>query len=93
LRELIERPLGNLKLCAVMIDGIAFDGETFVVALGIGQDGRKTVLGLPTSSEAHNRAPTLRAHATNSRTGECIGCAYFPRGAGLRSPAPLLDGH
>jgi transposase-like protein len=46
LRELIERPLGNLKLCAVMIDGIAFDGETFVVALGIGQDGRKTVLGL-----------------------------------------------
>jgi hypothetical protein len=44
----IERPLGNLKLCAVMIDGIAFDGETFVVALGIGQDGRKTVLGLPT---------------------------------------------
>jgi putative transposase len=46
LRELIERPLGDLKLCAVMIDGIAFDGETFVVALGIGQDGRKTVLGL-----------------------------------------------
>ena len=46
LRELIERPLENLKLCAVMIDGIAFDGETFVVALGIGQDGHKTVLGL-----------------------------------------------
>jgi len=46
LRELIERPLGNLKLCAVMIDGIAFDGEIFVVALGIGQDGHKTVLGL-----------------------------------------------
>ena len=46
LRELMERPLGDLKLCAVMIDGIAFDGETFVVALGIGQDGHKTVLGL-----------------------------------------------
>ena len=46
LRELIERPLGNLKLCAVMIDGIAFDGEIFVVALGIGQDGHKTVLRL-----------------------------------------------
>lgn len=44
--QFIERPLGNLKLCAVMIDGIAFDGEIFVVALGIGQDGRKTVLGL-----------------------------------------------
>ena len=29
-----------------MMDGIAFDGETFIVALGIGQDGRKTVLRL-----------------------------------------------
>jgi hypothetical protein len=29
-----------------MIDGMALDGETFVVALGIGQDGRETVLGL-----------------------------------------------
>lgn len=46
LRELAERPLGELKLCAIMIDGITFDGDTFVVALGIGQDGSKTVLGL-----------------------------------------------
>jgi putative transposase len=46
LRELLERPLGNLQLCAVLIDGIAFDGERFIVALGIAQDGRKTVLGL-----------------------------------------------
>jgi transposase-like protein len=46
LRELLERRLEALDLCAVMIDGISFDGETFVVALGIGKDGRKTVLGL-----------------------------------------------
>ncbi len=46
LRELLERDLSRLELCAVMLDGISFDGETFVVALGIGQDGRKTVLGL-----------------------------------------------
>ena len=46
LRELIERPVGNPKLCAVMIDGIAFDGETFVVALGVCQDWREPVLGL-----------------------------------------------
>ncbi len=46
LRELIERSLKELELCAVMIDGISFDGETFVVALGIGKDGRKTMLGL-----------------------------------------------
>ena len=46
LRELIERDLKDLELCAVMLDGISFDGETFVVALGIGKDGRKTMLGL-----------------------------------------------
>jgi putative transposase len=46
LRELLERRLEELVLCAVMMDGISFDGETFVVALGIGKDGRKTVLGL-----------------------------------------------
>lgn len=46
LRELMERNLAGLDLCAVMIDGISFDGETFVVALGIGSDGRKTILGL-----------------------------------------------
>jgi cation transport regulator ChaB len=46
LKELIERPLGHLKLCAVMIDGIALDGDLLVVALGIGHDGVKTVLGL-----------------------------------------------
>jgi putative transposase len=46
LRELLERDLKDLELCAVMIDGISFDGETFVVALGIAKDGRKLILGL-----------------------------------------------
>lgn len=46
LRELLERRLEELELCAVMMDGISFDGDTFVVALGIGKDGRKTILGL-----------------------------------------------
>jgi hypothetical protein len=46
LKELTERPLGDLKPCVIMIDGISFDGEAFIVALGIGEDGRKTVLGL-----------------------------------------------
>jgi transposase-like protein len=46
LRELIERSLKELELCAVMMDGISFDGETFVGALGIEKDGQKTILGL-----------------------------------------------
>jgi len=46
LRELLERPLGELRLCAVLIDGTPFRDRQMIVALGIGWDGRKTVLGL-----------------------------------------------
>jgi transposase-like protein len=46
LKELMERALGNLNLCAVLIDGTPFKDRQMIVALGIGCDGRKTVLGL-----------------------------------------------
>ena len=46
LKELLERPLGELRLCAVLIDGTPFRDRQMIVALGIGCDGRKTVLGL-----------------------------------------------
>jgi len=46
LRELLERPLGQLRLCAVLLDGTPFRDRQMIVALGIGWDGRKTVLGL-----------------------------------------------
>lgn len=46
LRELLERPLGELRLCAVLLDGTPFRDRQMIVALGIGWDGRKTVLGL-----------------------------------------------
>jgi len=46
LQELIERPLGELRLCAVLIDGTPFRDRHMIVALGISTDGRKTVLGL-----------------------------------------------
>jgi putative transposase len=45
-RQLMERPLGELRLCAVLIDGTPFKNRQMIVALGIGCDGRKTVLGL-----------------------------------------------
>jgi transposase-like protein len=45
-RQLLERPLGDLRLCAVLIDGTPFKDRQMIVALGIGCDGRKTVLGL-----------------------------------------------
>jgi transposase-like protein len=46
LRQLMERPLGQLRLCALVIDATPFEGQQMVVAMGIGQDGRKTILGL-----------------------------------------------
>ena len=45
-KQLMERPLGELRLCAVLIDGTPFKNRMMIVALGIGCDGRKTVLGL-----------------------------------------------
>src|SRR5689334_18177495 len=45
-KELMERPLGELQLCAIVIDGTPFKDRQMIVALGIGCDGRKTVLGL-----------------------------------------------
>src|ERR1700726_442969 len=45
-KERMERPLGELRLCAVLIDGTPFKDRQMIAALGIGCDGRKTVLGI-----------------------------------------------
>jgi transposase-like protein len=45
-KQLMERPLGELRLCAVLIDGTPFKDRQMMAALGIGCDGRKTVLGI-----------------------------------------------
>ena len=46
LQEMIERRLDKLRLCALMIDATPFAGQQMVAALGIAQDGRKTILGI-----------------------------------------------
>lgn len=46
LRELLGRPLGELNLAVVLVDGIRFQGYLFVVALGVDSGGRKHILGL-----------------------------------------------
>ncbi len=46
LRELCERRLEELKLVALLIDGVEFAGQVMVVALGVAEDGAKHVLGL-----------------------------------------------
>jgi transposase-like protein len=42
---LLKRDLSKLSLCALMVDGVEYCREHFVVALGIDQTGAKTILG------------------------------------------------
>jgi putative transposase len=46
LQEMIERRLDQLRLCALLIDATAFQGQQMVAALGIAQNGQKTILGI-----------------------------------------------
>jgi transposase-like protein len=65
LKQLMERPLGELNLCAVLIDGTPFRDRQIIVALGIGCDGRKTVLGL-------REGATENAAVVNALLGELV---------------------
>jgi len=44
-QDLRKRDLSRLRLCALMVDGVEFRKELFVVALGIDKTGTKTILG------------------------------------------------
>lgn len=46
LQQLLQRPLNDLQLCVILIDGKEFHDFTLITALGINSDGRKHVLGL-----------------------------------------------
>ena len=46
LKQLLERPLGELDLCVLFLDGKEFHDFTLVAALGVDRQGRKHVLGL-----------------------------------------------
>lgn len=46
LKEMMERRLDKMKLCALLVDATPFAGQQMVVSLGISQDGKKTILGI-----------------------------------------------
>jgi transposase-like protein len=46
LQQLLERPLGELDLCVLFLDGKEFHDFTLIVAMGVDRRGRKHVLGL-----------------------------------------------
>jgi putative transposase len=61
--ELMSRPLGDLRLAVLMLDGIELKGRCCVVALGVDTDGVKHPLGLwEGSTENATVATTLLAN-------------------------------
>lgn len=46
LKQMMERRLDKVGLCALLLDATPFAGQQIVVAMGISQDGRKMILGL-----------------------------------------------
>jgi hypothetical protein len=69
LQELMERPLGELRLCSVLIEGTPFRDRQMIVALGINSDGRKTVLGLHEGAQLRTIVRTPSS-STNSAAGD-----------------------
>src|SRR5260370_34691076 len=76
LKQLMERRLDKMRFCALLIDATPFEGQQMVAALGIGQDGRKTILG-------------LRQGAAENATvvGELVG-DMTEHGVGFSAPRP-----
>jgi putative transposase len=46
LKGMMERRLDKTRFCALLIDATPFEGQQIVAALGISEDGRKTILGI-----------------------------------------------
>jgi len=81
LKELMERRLDKVRLCALLIDATPFQGQQMVVALGIGEDGRKTILGI-------RQGATENATVTGELLSELV-----ERGLDFRQPRLyILDG-
>ncbi len=81
LKEMMERRLNKTRLCALLVDATPFAGQQMVAALGIGEDGRKTILG-------------IRQGATENATvvGELLG-DLLERGLDFTEPRLyILDG-
>jgi transposase-like protein len=81
LKAMMERRLDKMRLCALLIDATPLEGQQMVAALGIGEDGRKTILG-------------IRQGATENATvvGELLG-DLVERGLDFSQPRLyILDG-
>jgi hypothetical protein len=78
----MERPLGELRLCAVLIDGTPFKDRQIIVALGIGCDGTKTVLGIREGAKGASTATQSclsesGLHSRPSQVSHCFTSSNF----------------
>ena len=81
LRELMSRPLADLRLAVLMLDGIELHGRTNIVGLGITTDGDKLALGLWDGS-TENATVAAAAGRSRSRAAARRPTAGRPRRAG-----------
>jgi putative transposase len=78
---LLKRDLSKLNLCVLMLDGVEYCGEHFIVALGVDQTGAKTILGF-------HQGATENQQVCNQLLGELAG-----RGLNLRQNfLAVIDG-
>ena len=89
--HLMSRPLADLRLAVVMLDGIEIKGRTNIVALGITTEGEKLALGLwAGSTENATVASALLSDLVVSRPGRRAGTVVRDRrlqGAAQGDPA------
>ena len=93
LRSFLSRPLRELDLRVVCIDGKVFRDHCMVVALGIDTQGRKHVLGLREGA-TETAVVTTACSATWSRaacrrTGRC--CSSSTARRGCAGPSPMSE--
>jgi putative transposase len=73
LKQLLERGLGEVRLLAILIDGVQFKQHHLVVALGIGQDGSKSILGL---REGASENATVTSQLLEDLVGRGLDCSH-----------------
>ncbi len=96
LQELMERPRGELRLRALLIDGTPFRDRQMIVALGIGADGCKTGLGLregaTENASAHHRPRGFESGVLGYRMSH-LDTKNSPPSPCTKTPTEFGDGH
>jgi len=72
LRALMARSLEDIRLAALMLDGLELKGRCCVVALGITTDGVKVPLGLWDGSTENKRALGIDGEGAKARDGKRV---------------------